>query len=288
MHTRCKPALSSQISYTCHKLLTIMHKPLLFLIAALFLFQSCRKNDGGTQPKLSADTGLDILWDNKPDNNSGDLRLMIYKTETDFNTPFARPFIDTVFDDNNYHTWRVTYQKFNPGTYWIKLFSVNEPDVYLYSNRNVSAKVEVVKDKMNFVGLHAVVDSPKNFTVHQITINQLNSFSNGEESWDFSITAYSDYNQQYLGLDPVVYKTSVKTAQLPATISGLNISLKTLGADYVNPAYYLEMFGPNTGTLQSRLLFWQSLVNARVFDDKVYVWNSNNELAFILQGEWGK
>jgi len=250
------------------------------------LLQSCRKDGGIKEPKLSPDTGLDILWDNKPDNNSGDLKVMIYKSEADFNTPFAAPFIDTMLDDNNARSWRLTYQKFNPGTYWIKLFSVNEPDVYLYSNRNVSARFEVVKDKMNFLDLHAVVDSPKTFTVHQITVNKLGSFSSGEDSWDLSITAYSQYNQLYLGLDPVVYKTTVKAAQLPYTISNLNISLKTLGANYVNPEYYIEMFGPHTGTLQSRILFWQSLVRARVFDDKVYVWNLNNELAFIMEGEW--
>lgn len=261
-----------------------MQKTFIFLIAVLFTFQSCRKDDG-VEPHLTPDTGLDITWLNKPDDNhSGNLRVEVYTSESDYVTPFAKPLYDTILTQWNEgptdRTWRATYMGIKPGTYWVKLFSVNEPNIVINSNDKSSGKIQVVKDKMNAMLVTTTMAEPVSFNVHKITINKTSDFLQSTGV----ILALRQYYAFNTDETKVIYSTAtINTNQLPYTIQGLNIPLNT---KIDAPAYSFDFSLDNYGFGQYRVDFYLSLLRARVFDDKIYIWNANNEILYVFEGEW--
>lgn len=284
-------------------------KPSIYLVAFLLIFQSCSKNSNDLADKpvikitkpdsipakhdsvLTKSDSLVITWKNKPSNIFDTLRLLIYKSEIDYNTPFATPLFDTVFTNQSFgpYAYKYTkiYPKFKPGTYWFKIFSCNSPDIAVFHNQNdVNKKYTVIGGKTAHLDLTSTTDTLKNFIIKKITINKLDVLlSRGSKlTFDFD----EIWNNAYADREPNKTLISIpfNISQLPYTINNLNVKLRGLPVWWSDPGFYIDITNKDGSIGQNRVDFTESFRKAKVYSNKVYVWNYDHELAYVLEGEW--
>ena len=260
------------------------------LLVCLLGVQACSKTPiiDNTDIKSDEPDSLIISWKNKPINTFDTLRLLIYKSEEDYYFPLSKPLYDTVFTYQQYQKesgYMKIYPKFDPGTYWFKVFSTDGPEIRVHHNQGDKNKMfKVLGGTTNRLDLYTETEVIKSFVINKITVTNF-ALSAGpriklqlDEIWN---TAYAnrEANKTLLSVD-------FNSAQLPYTISGLDIKLRGLPVWWSDPEFHLSVKGSASYFNQSRIDFTQSFRKAKVFNNQVYVWNNAGELAYIIEGKW--
>jgi hypothetical protein len=252
----------------------------------------CKKDGTSVNALTDKSTGsLIVTWTNKPVLIFDTLRLLVYNSEADYETPFATPLYDTVFTQFNNapldYSYRKVYPKFKAGTYWFKVFACNSPDVELFHNDNdPGKKFSVIGGQGNTLNLTTSTDSLKGFIINKITINKVSEFSNVNNNYTLNIQTWTNPSYAYAKPSQVLFNINFTTQQLPYSVANLNVTLNHFPIFWGDPSFLITSYAGSNNLDQITIDATKSFRRSKVFANNLYVWNDNNELAFVLQGTW--
>lgn len=225
----------------------------------------------------------------------------IYENQADFDGYFSSPMklnpylfdhsnlpsslLDSTLENNkNLYCETYRFDKFPPGTYYLKSFNAYNHEKFVEFNDLSRIDVTNPLDSIEIVNIITERYYIKSFELNKIEIHLDESIITKSDK--LRVAFDKSYPPGYAGPPGIIFfDDSVRVSDFPVIKSNLSISINEFNSWWFDPSYFIEIMGVGIYKQYNVKLFELLNLNQRFSDSLIY-FDADKHIQYKIYGKW--